>query len=116
MSRILCHFCAAVALLGLANAARAQDETFGGKTRAQWLQVLAKDKQPRKRQAAVEILVNAEEFGIKASGVLPGLITALQKDDSPEVRTAVAQTLGGIGEDAKAAVQALGRGSGRRQI
>src|SRR5437588_7566537 len=102
------HRMAAVLLAGLfVVVARAQDEdSIGGKTTSQWVQILRSGKQVKPRQAAVTAL---ELLGPKVRGVLPALTEALEKDPDAEIRQHVAQALGRMGAEARTAVEPLGK-------
>jgi HEAT repeat protein len=88
----------AVLLLGLAPgwaAVRADDDkdeaTFRGKKATEWREILAGDKEPKRRRVA---LIALEQFGPKARLVVPAVSESLRKDESEDVRAAAAQMLG----------------------
>jgi HEAT repeat protein len=76
-----------------------------GKTTEEWLKILNTESNVKKKQAA---LIALKVFGPSESGVVDGLIRALQ-DKAPEVRLSAAQILGEMGEPAKTAVLRLGK-------
>jgi HEAT repeat protein len=82
------------------------EDSVGGKTTSQWVQILRTSKQVKARQAAVTAL---EILGPKVRGVLPALTDALAKDAEPDIRQSVAQVLGRMGGGARPAVEALGQ-------
>jgi HEAT repeat protein len=82
------------------------EDSIGGKTTSQWVQLLQTSKQVKARQAAVIAL---EHLGPKTRGVLPALTDALAKDPEPDIRQAIAQAIGRMGPDARPAIEALGQ-------
>jgi HEAT repeat protein len=91
-------------LLAPAGRAAGDSKTVAGRTRSEWLKMLLKEKELKKRRAAVIAL---EVFGPKADQVLQGLTIALEKDASPVIRRQVAAALGRMGADAKSTLPAL---------
>jgi len=81
-----------------------QEDKIRGLNREEWLAVLKKDKETKRRRAALIVL---EVYGPKGRGVLAGLYEALEKDGEPEIRREVALLLGRMGSDAKEAVPYL---------
>ncbi|MCI0683872.1 MAG: HEAT repeat domain-containing protein [Gemmataceae bacterium] len=91
--------------LGLpARAWSQEDDKIRGLNREGWLTVLKKDKDTKRRRAAVIVL---EVYGPKGRGVVTGLCEALEKDGEPEIRREIALLLGRMGPDAKEAVPYL---------
>ena len=82
----------------------AQESEFQGKKTSEWLKILHDGKEVNRRRAAVFAL---DALGPNTPGVLPGLIEAMEKDADAGIRSEIALSLGGHGEKAKGAVDAL---------
>src|SRR6516225_3989913 len=67
------------------------EATFRGKKATEWREILAGDKEPKRRRVA---LIALEQFGPKARLVVPAVSESLRKDESEDVRAAAAQMLG----------------------
>jgi HEAT repeat protein len=88
--------------------APAQDEAepkVRGKGTTEWVAILRTAKEPNQRRAAIVAL---SILGPKQLEVVPSLATAVSDADE-QVRVAAIQTLGGMGQDSRGAVDALGR-------
>jgi HEAT repeat protein len=75
----------------------------GGKTAAQWQEILQKAGKPELRQRA---LLALSILGPKVQGVVPAVCAAL-KDADAAVRADAAQTLGQMAPEAKPAIESL---------
>lgn len=104
---MLCR-CVVGILVGLLLAgqvrAQQQEEEVLGKKRSEWLKILKEHKESKYRRAAIIAL---GVIGPRATGVLPGLVEAMESDADPEIRREIATNLGLLGVDAKGTVDAL---------
>ncbi|MGE3804108.1 MAG: sister chromatid cohesion protein PDS5 [Gemmataceae bacterium] len=95
------------ATLAFAPAARGDDDDpeFGKRKLSEWIKMLHdKESAFKMRRGALLVM---EIYGPKIRGVVPAVAKALRTDESVEIRTLAAQSLGQMGEDAEDAASAL---------